>query len=327
MKHTVIPSGARDLGGRRTQNKPIRPTRTTRPLLTVAITLALLALIAFAYLRPLTLFYAARRVYLGAIGMKSDYVQVGPHRVHYWTGGEGPPLLFVHGVAMRAADLAPLFRALEQHHRVYAPDLLGFGDTDAPPGSDYSITTQAALVRGFMDAMHLQQPDVVGLSMGGWISLTVAGEHPERVRRLVLLSSPGLAYESLVTENTFAATTIAELRRSFALQSDLLPRLPTFIVRDVLRVSEAHRAIVRASMRAMFTRRDLLLDHRLQRVHMPVLIVAGTNDRIVPFDVARRLHAELPQSKLVPLEGCGHLAAFECRGATLRAVLAFLRQP
>ncbi|PYQ27111.1 MAG: alpha/beta hydrolase [Acidobacteria bacterium] len=285
----------------------------------------LVALLALIYFRPLTLFFAARRVYLALIGMKSEFVQVGSHRIHYWVGGEGPPLVLVHGVAMRAEDWAPLLRTLAKTHRVYAPDLLGYGDSDQPRGSDYSVATQSDIVRGFIDAMHLQQPDVAGISMGGWIAMKFASEHPERVKRLVLLSSAGLAYESTLTESSFSATTIAEQRASFALQSDLAPRLPDFILRDVIRHSKTKAWIVRASMRSMLTRADLPLDGKLQRVHMPVLIVAGTKDRIVPFDVAKRLHRELPQSQLVPLTGCGHLGAFECRRETIRAVTAFLR--
>lgn len=291
--------------------------------LVLAVLVVLLVL--FAYLRPLTLLFAARRVYVSAIGMKSNFVQVGPHRIHYWTAGDGPPLVLVHGVAMRAEDWAPLFHALSKRHRVYAPDLLGYGESDQPRDSDYSVATQEEVVRGFMDAMRLQKADVAGVSMGGWVALKLAAEHPERVQRLVLLSSAGLGFKSQLTENTFSATTVDEQRASFRLQSDLAPKLPDFILRDVIRHSKKKAWIVRASMRSMLTRGDLLMDRKLQRVRMPVLIVAGTSDRIVPFDIAVRLKKEMPHAQLVPLQGCGHLAAFECRGATLRAVLAFLR--
>ena len=283
------------------------------------------AFLAFAYFRPLTLFFAARRVYVAAIGVKSEFVQVGKHRIHYWTAGEGSPLVLVHGVAMRAEDWAPLFGALSQQHRIYALDLLGYGESDQPRDAEYSVATQANIVRGFMDAMHLQQPDVAGVSMGGWIALKVAAEHPDRVKRLALLSSAGLSYDSQLTENTFSATTLEEQRLSFALQSDLAPRLPDFILRDFLRRSKKKAWVIRASMRSALTRADLVMDGKLQRVRMPVLIVAGTSDHIVPFSHAQRLKKEMPHAQLVTLYGCGHLAVVECRKATLRAVLAFLR--
>lgn len=282
------------------------------------------ALAAAIYFRPLSIAFAARRVYIAAIGMESAFTQVGSHRVHYFVGGKGPPLVLVHGVAMRAEDWAPLLRELKQRHRVYAPDLLGYGESDKPREADYSVATQAELVRGFMDAMGLGKPDVAGVSMGGWIALKLASEHPARVQRLVLLSSAGLGFESTLKENSFSATTVEEQRASFALQTERARLLPDFILRDFLRRSKDKAWIVRASMRSMLTRRDLLLDGKLQRTRMPVLIVAGTADLIVPYDVAVRLQRELPQAQLVPLNGCGHLAAFECSDEALRAMRAFL---
>jgi pimeloyl-ACP methyl ester carboxylesterase len=289
----------------------------------VAIALVLGA----TYFRPLTVYTAARAVYLYAIGVRGAYVQAGPHRIHYLAAGEGPPLVLVHGVAMRAADWAPVLRELSREHRVYAPDLLGYGDSDKPRDADYSVRMQTEVVRGFLDAMKLSQPDVMGVSMGGWVALRLASEHPERVRRLVLVSSAGLGFKTTLTERSFSARTVPELRASLAMQTDRAGTIPVFVLRDFLRESKKKAWIVRASMRSMLTRPELL-DGKLQRVRMPVLIVAGTADRIVPFEVATRLGKEMPQAKLGPLEGCGHLAFIECRDRALPPILEFLgRRP
>jgi pimeloyl-ACP methyl ester carboxylesterase len=184
-----------------------------------AIAVALLAFVAFAYLRPLTIYFAVRDLYLRTIA-EEGFVRVGAHRIHYYALGDGPPLLLVHGVASRAADAAPLFRSLARTHRVYAPDLLGYGHSDQPRDSDYSVATQAEILRGFMDAMRLQQTDVLGMSMGGWITLKIAAEHPERVKRLVLVSSAGVDFPSTLDERGFSPETMDELRASFARQSD-----------------------------------------------------------------------------------------------------------
>lgn len=284
----------------------------------------LLAAIAFLYFRPLTVYLGARRLYLLAIGVRHADVSVAGHRIHCLVAGEGPPLILVHGVAMRAEDWAPYFRALSRDHRVYAIDLLGYGDSDKPRDSLYTVGVQTDIVRGVVDVLGVKQADVVGVSMGGWISLQLAATHPERVRRLVLISSAGLAYGTTLTETSFSATTLDEQRDSFKLQSDLAPQLPDFILRDFLRRSKRKAWIVRASMRSMLHSREVL-DGKLQRVRMPVLLVAGTADRIVPFHVALRMKQELPHATLVPLRGCGHLAAYECRAETLAAVTRFLR--
>lgn len=273
--------------------------------------LGLLAAASFVYLRPLSVYIGARKLYLKAIGIDGEFVRAGGHRIHYLAGGEGPPLVLVHGVAMSAEDWAPVLRRLTRTHRVYAPDLLGYGDSDKPQGADYCVATQAAVVRDFMDAMGLREADVMAVSMGGWVALKFASEHPQRVRRLVLVSSAGLAHETILTESSFSTNTIPELRASLALQSDRAGLLPTFVLRDLLRRSKRKAPITRAHMRSMLAGRDLV-DGRLSRVRMPVLLLAGTADKIVPFDVARRLQKEMPQARLVPLPGCGHLALFEC---------------
>lgn len=276
---------------------------------------------SFVYFRPLTVFFAARELYLRAIGMRSSSVRVGPHRIHYFdSGGEGPPLVMVHGVASRAADAAPLYRALSRTHRVYAPDLLGYGESDRPRDSDYSVRTQAEVVRGLMDALGIAQADVIGVSMGGWVALTVAAEHPERVRRLVLVSSAGVAFPTTLHPSSFSPRNLEELRASIALQTDR--KVPDFILRDLLRRSRLKAWVVRRSMASMLTRRDLL-DGRLQRVTMPVLLVWGTRDRIVPISVAAALQREMPHARLVRLEGCGHLAVVECREEALGAIATF----
>lgn len=290
-----------------------------------AMAAVLLALGAFIYFRPLSVYFAARSVYLRAIGVQSQFVTVAGHRIHYMTVGEGPPLVLVHGVAMRGADWTTLLRPLAKRHRLYVIDLLGYGQSDKPRDGDYSIATQAEILRGFLDALALRKPDIAGVSMGGWIALTLASREPERVNRLVLISSAGLPFPHQLTETTFSATTVEEQRRSFALQSEIVSRLPDFILRDFIRHSRKKAWVVRRSMRSMLERHDLLLHGRLERVRMPVLIVAGTADRIVPFDVALRLQQEMPQARIVALEGCGHLAAFECRKETLQAMEAFLR--
>ena len=253
--------------------------------------------------------------------MRSASVQVRGHRIHYFSGGEGPPLVMVHGVASRAADAAPLYRALSRTHRIYALDLLGYGESDRPRDASYSVAMQADVVRGFMDALRIREADVIGISMGGWIALKVAAEHPERVRRLVLVSSAGLEFPTTLRETSFSPQNLDELRASIAMQTDRA--VPAFILRDLLRRSRGKAWVVRRSMASMLARGDLL-DRRLQRVRMPVLLVWGTRDRIVPISVAAAMQREMPHARLVRIEGCGHLAIVECRAAALRAIEGFL---
>lgn len=279
------------------------------------------------YLRPISFFLVARKFYLRASGVESRFVQVGNHRIHFFKHGQGPPLLLVHGVAMRAEDFSPLLRVLSRTHSVYAPDLLGYGESDQPRDSDYSVATQTDVVRGFMDAVGLKSADIVAVSMGGWIALKLAAEDPQRVQKLILIAPAGLAFKTTLHENSFSATTIAEQRASFALQTDRAALLPDFVIRDFVRLSKKKSWIVKKSMRSMLTRRDLLLDGKLRGVRAPVLTIWGTHDKIVPFALAARMQRELPQSRLVAVDGCGHLVLWDCTDRVVPPLVEFLRQP
>jgi len=139
----------------------------------------------------------------------------------------------------------------------------------------------------------------------------------------VLVDSIGLDFPTPLDESAFAPTTMDEARHLLWLQSDDFARLPDFVVADFLRRARRESWILRASMRAMLTRRDVM-DGKLQRVTMPTLIVWGTADRLAPPSLAARFHRELPRSQVVMIPGCGHLAVIECRARVMPVITQFL---
>ncbi|HEX9164034.1 MAG TPA: alpha/beta fold hydrolase [Thermoanaerobaculia bacterium] len=288
----------------------------------VAVAALVVLGVAF-YFRPLEFVHVYNLVQLWRADVHRHDVRVGPYRVEYLEGGRGAPLILIHGVASKAEDATLLMPALTRDHHVFAPDLLGYGGSDKPD-VDYSIALQTDVVRGFMDSLRLRQADLLGVSMGGWIALKLAAEHPERVRRLVLVSSAGFAFPTTLRETSFSPANPDELRRILLMQTDRASQLPDFVARDFLRVSREHAWIVRRSMHAMLTQRDII-EGKLQNVRMPVMIVWGTADRVVPFGIAARMQREIPQARVVPLAGCGHLAILECRDRALPAITRFLQ--
>ena len=140
-------------------------------------------------------FHCVIPVRLALAGGESRWVSVNGARVHYDVLGPaaGAPVILVHGLGGRAEEWLALAHDLAKAgHRVYLPDLVGYGRSDQPAGFSYSVRDEAGVVVGFMDAMGLKQVDLGGISMGGWIVQIVASEHPERVRRLMLFDSAGI---------------------------------------------------------------------------------------------------------------------------------------
>jgi 3-oxoadipate enol-lactonase len=101
-----------------------------------------------------------------------------------WGSPGAPPLLLLHGLGDGAADWDGVAPAFARHWRVYAPDLRGHGRSDRP--GDYSVELMEADVLAFLDALQLDRVDLIGHSMGGLVGYLLAGDHPERVGRLIL---------------------------------------------------------------------------------------------------------------------------------------------
>ena len=257
-------------------------------------------------------------------GVHSHFVNVNGYEMHYLVGGSGRPLVLVHGLGSRGEDWANLIpQLIAGGNRVYAVDLLGYGLSAQPKDKTYSIAEQAVMVEGFLDSQHLQKVDLAGWSMGGWISMRVALEHPERIRRLVLLDSAGLRFRLGFDPALFqpeSPTDLAELE-------DLLiphPRtLPRFVAMAMLRRGDQIGWVVRRSVQSMMTGQDLL-DGKLGALTMPVLIGWGDKDKLIPISVGYQLHAQILQSELDVYQGCGHLAPGQCIDQVGPSVVDFL---
>jgi len=257
-------------------------------------------------------------------GVHSHFVNVNGYAMHYLVGGSGRPLVLVHGLGSRGEDWANLIpQLIAGGNRVYAVDLLGYGLSAQPKDKTYSIAEQAVMVEGFLDSQHLQKVDLAGWSMGGWISMRVALEHPERIRRLVLLDSAGLRFKLGFDPALFqpeSPTDLAELE-------DLLiphPRtLPRFVAMAMLRRGDQIGWVVRRSVQSMMTGQDLL-DGKLGALTMPVLIGWGDKDKLIPISVGYQLHAQILQSELDVYQGCGHLAPGQCIDQVGPSVVDFL---
>ena len=266
------------------------------------------------YYRPLWVFGKAESLLLFAEGVESHKVMIDGHKIHYYVRGQaaGKPIVLVHGLGGRSEDwinIAPyLVRA---GYRVYTPDLLGFGQSEEPRDASYSIPEQAALVVKYLDAMQLHQPDLAGWSMGGWIVQKVAVDHPERVRRLMLLDSAGLNLHPDWNTRLFTPTNQSELDQLDALLMPRPPNLPGFLSMDILRASSRSSWVVKRALASMLTAHDVM-DAELPSLKMPVLILWGDQDHITPLSEGRAIHALIPLSRLEIAPGCGHLAPQQC---------------
>lgn len=304
-----------------------------KPIRKLIWTLAVVAVIAIAigiafYERPVSFLEGFIHMQMAMAGMHSRNVTIHGHRMHYDVSGpaDGTPVVLVHGLGGEAADwrnLTPFLRAAG--YRVYAPDLFGFGSSEQPADFSYSIPDQAASVFAFMDALGLKQVDLGGLSMGGWIVQRMAADHPERIRKLMIFDSAGLNVKPVWNTALFTPASEVELDQLDTLLMPHPPQIPPFVAHDLMRISRNHAWVMHRALDSMLSGRDTT-DGLLPQLKMPVFLVWGELDHIMPLDQGQKMHALVPQSQLEVVPGCGHLAVVQCADLVGPKVQAFLKQ-
>jgi pimeloyl-ACP methyl ester carboxylesterase len=161
--------------------------------------------------------------------------------------------------------------------------------------------------------------------MGGWIVQIVANDHPDRVRRLMLFDSAGIREQPSWDVRLFTPTTNAEVRQLNALLYPHPFPVPGFVARDILRITDQNGWIIRRAVASMLTGNNTS-DDLLPKLKMPVLIVWGADDRIMPLNQGEKMHRLVPQSQFEVFQGCGHLAPMQCSSQVAPRVVAFVRK-
>jgi len=284
------------------------------------------------YFQPLQVNDAVIRYHLWRSHVHSRYVQVDGYDLHYFdappTVHTSPevPLLLIHGLGSRSEDWSPMIPTLAaQGFHVYAPDLLGYGRSPSPD-VDYSISLQERTVVDFLNAVHIAHADVGGWSMGGWIALKLTLDHPDRVDRLIVYDSAGVYFPPTFDASLFVPVDDAGLTRLATQLSPIAKPLPAFVARAAIaRLARMERPI-RRSVTSMELGHDLL-DFQLYRIDKPTLIVWGAEDHLIPVAVGLEIHRDIPDSSLLVIPNCGHLAPGECAAPVLKGTIDFLKAP
>jgi pimeloyl-ACP methyl ester carboxylesterase len=305
----------------------MKPIRLFFRFLGAMVALTPIAGIVF-WLRPVEFLRQLLYVRMAMAGYESSSVTVNGIRMHYDALGpkDGRPVVLVHGLGASAEDwvaVAPYLAGAG--FRVYMPDLPGYGRSEQPANFSYSIPDEARAVEGFLDAKRLPRVDLGGWSMGGWIAQKIAGDHPERVQRLMLFDAAGINEKPSWNTALFTPESAAQLDELDALLMPHPPQVPGFIAADVVRMLQKNAWVVKRALASMLAGADTT-DKLLPTLKMPVLIVWGELDRIVPLEQGETMHRLVPQSQMDVVPECGHLAPEQCAAKIAPRVVEFLRQ-
>lgn len=243
--------------------------------------------------------------------------------------GVGPPLLFIHGWPHNRTLWAAQLSGLPTHARCLAPDLRGFGGSSvAPP---YTIDQYADDLAAFLGVLGLDQVVVCGVSMGGYVALSMLRRHASVFRALILTSTRATADSSEAREKRARLITFVREHGVEALAGRQLKAMvgeTTFTsrpdVRESLRVlmAGAPEQGVVGALEAMAARADST--DLLGGIGMPTLVVSGSEDTFTPPDEVRALADAIPGARLEVIQGAGHVCSYERPAAYNHVVSEFL---
>ena len=247
------------------------------------------------------------------------------HRVAYRMMGSGPPVILIHGITSSSENWSTVGPMLAEDYTVLAPDLIGHGNSAKPRG-DYSMGAFASGVRDLALALDIGPATVVGHSLGGGVAMQFSYQFPERAVRLALIDSGGLGgtVHGLLRAATLpgAELVLPLLAGSRVLKvgeaaGRLLDWAGIRLGTDALEMARGHASLRDREARLAFVHTlRASLDPRGQRVRatdrlylaaeLPLLILWGERDRIIPVGHGRRAHQMVQGSRLEVFESAGH---------------------
>jgi 3-oxoadipate enol-lactonase len=252
--------------------------------------------------------------------------------LHYWDdGGDGPPVMLIHGVGADGTSFDQIAAALSPEFRLLRLDLRGHGRSGHIDGA-LTLDDFIRDVVEILDACAVPAADIVGFSLGGMIAQGLALHHADRVRRLVLLSAvAGRRAEerervqsrlAILREQGVEAITGAAQERWFT--PDFIARNPDLVRRRMRQLKENHAPSYAAAY-TVFSTTDL--GDRLHAIVAPTLVATGEHDPGSSTRMARFMHAQIPGSRLEILPGLRHSILVEAPDLVTRVARDFLREP
>ena len=257
-------------------------------------------------------------------------IELHGRRMIYRVAGTGPPIVLIHGMLNSSSHWRSVALNLANDFTVIAPDLIGHGDSAAPRG-DYSLGAHAASIRDLLAATGIDRATLVGDSLGGGVAMQFFYQFPERVERLVLISSGGLGHEvspllrSATLPGMSALLSLILRRRLHEMLWQAGGRLSQRKARVGVYLQATARALrpleTAGAREAFLQTLRAVIDTRGQRVSatdrlyllesLPTMIVWGERDNTIPLRHGRSAHEAIPHSHFRTLADAAHFPHLE----------------
>lgn len=274
------------------------------------------------------------------------YVKVGSVNTRYWRVGKGEPVLLLHGITNSVEDWLLNINELAESYQVFAVDLIGHGNTDKHLSVSYHLSDLANFITEFMNAVDIKPAHIIGHSLGGWIALWIAVQHPSYIQKLVLVDSAGLGKETPIQIRLLTIPGVGEFLGNQVLDVEFdkylemqrqnwpdAARATDEMIRlkyEATRWFEIRATVLKtfrtlANVLGTKDREYLPIVDNLSSIDCPLLVIWGKQDKLVPVSWTQKLSKGCPQAQIELFDDCGHDAMVEHPSQFNQAVLEFLK--
>jgi len=246
--------------------------------------------------------------------------------------GDGLPVVLLHGFPLSRKMWDAQIKAWSQNCRVIAPDFRGFGDSPIAP-AEFSMAGCAQDLRDLLESLGIQKDLVLlGLSMGGYVCFEFVRRYQDMLRGLILVGTQPAGDSDTARQARYETAEFVRCEGSSALAEKLIPRfLGKTTLANKPEVVETVRALIQSNSPeaiaeacyGLASRRDST--SLLSEIKIPALIVAGSEDALIPSAQAETMHCEIRDSQLVVVERCGHLINLEQPDVLAQVFTSFLK--
>ena len=268
----------------------------------------------------------------------SKFINVDDLQVHYRIEGEGTPIVLIHGTASSLHTWDAWTAELKKTNKVIRLDLPAFGLTGPNATADYSIKSYTNLLHKFLNKIKIDTFYLAGNSLGGNIAWNYTAEHPNKVKKLILVDASGLPTNK-------PQPAVFKLAKTPLLSDLFLYITPKFFIKKNMRevyaddtkitdelITRYHKMALRDGNRQAFidrARMDFKLGSKanldkLKSIETPTLLIWGAKDNWIPLDNGKRMGRVMQNSKLVVLENSGHVPMEENPDESLTILKSFL---
>jgi 3-oxoadipate enol-lactonase len=255
------------------------------------------------------------------------YIKSNGIEIYHETHGRGPAMLLIHGLGNDSREWGPLIERLEGRFTPISYDMRGSGRSDKPDGP-YTMEGMSADAAGLLKEIAKPPVDVLGFSMGGCVALELALDRPELVRRLVLVSTipswrgpyaPSERLKVLFRRTDVSEELLIEVYETI-FGAGYREKVPPeeYVAR---RMDDEFPQPVEAYLSQLAALEAFDVRDRVGSISAETLVVAGTDDRVVPVENSRWLADKVPGARLETIEGAGHMVPVE-RPGELAAIIA-----